>query len=71
MRQIKGLAAVECNRVLHRSGAFCEHESYDHVIRMGKELEHTIWYVLINPVKAALVTSREQRKWTYLKEGVL
>lgn len=67
LRLIKGATARECNRTLHRSGPFWQHESYDHVIRTGDELERTIWYVLNNPVKAGLVESWEQWQWTYVK----
>lgn len=71
LRRIKGLTGVECNRVLNRTGSFWQHESYDHVIRNGGELERTIWYVLYNPMKAGLVTSWEQWPWTYVKAALV
>lgn len=71
LRKIKGPTAVDCNRVLKRTGSFWQHESYDHVIRNGDELERTIWYVLYNPVKAGLVISWEQWPWTYVKPALV
>jgi len=57
--------------VLKRNGQFWQRESYDHMIREGRELERTIWYVLNNSVKAGLVPSWEQWRWTYVKPGIL
>jgi len=71
LRQIKGKTARECNLVLHRSGPFWQHESYDHVVRDSEELRRTIWYVLHNPVKAALVNDWSDWPWTYVKKGLL
>ncbi len=71
LRLIKGSTAYECNKILHRSEAFWQHESYDHVIRNEEELERTILYVLNNPVKAHLVDDWKLWKWTYVKEGLI
>ena len=54
LRKIKGSTARECNKILSRTGAFWQHESYDHVIRDEVELKHIVEYVLNNPVKARL-----------------
>jgi REP element-mobilizing transposase RayT len=70
-RLIKGSTAYESNKILHRTGAFWQHESYDHVTRDDQELERTIWYVLYNPVKAHLVDDWKLWKWTYVKEGLI
>lgn len=67
LQSLKAYTARECNRVLHRSGAFWQHESYDHVIRNEKEFEKIIWYILNNPVKAGLVDDWKEWKWTYCK----
>jgi putative transposase len=64
---LKKLTAGEANRILHRSGAFWQHESYDHVVRNGKELQRIINYVLNNPVKAGLVPNVGDWKWSYSK----
>ncbi len=71
LRLIKGSTARTCNDLLYRSGAFWQHESYDHVIRSSQELERTIWYVLNNPVKAGLVNSWKGWEWTYCKPGLI
>jgi putative transposase len=71
LRLIKGSTARACNAALRRTGAFWQHESYDHVVRNGEELEQTIWYVLNNPVKARLVDSWEQWQWTYCKPNLV
>lgn len=69
LENLKWYTALKANRILRRKGAFWQHESYDHVVRNGKELERIIWYVMNNPVKAGLVTNAEDWKWGYyLKE---
>lgn len=50
--ELKSFSALKCNKLLKRSGAFWQSESYDHVIREGDDLERIIKYVLYNPVKA-------------------
>lgn len=67
---LKKYTALRANRILHRAGAFWQGESYDHVIRNGKELKYTIWYVLSNPVKAGLVQTWEKWPWTFVKPGL-
>ena len=67
LASLKKYTALRANRVLHRSGAFWQDESYDHVIRDDAELERTIWYLLQNPVSANLVVSWEQWPWNYCK----
>lgn len=54
MHNIKRNSANHANRVLGRTGAFWQRESYDHFARDEKELERIIKYVLFNPVKAGL-----------------
>lgn len=65
MRSLKGRTAREANLVLGRSGAFWQHENYDHVVRDEGELGRIIGYVLENPVKAGLVQAREEWNWSY------
>ena len=55
MHNIKRNSANHANKVLERTGAFWQHESYDHFIRNEANLERIIKYVLYNPVKANLV----------------
>jgi putative transposase len=64
MQRLKGRTALEANKLLHRQGEpFWRHESYDHLVRDGKEGERIIAYVLNNPVKAGLV--EEWTQWPY------
>ncbi len=62
---LKGSTARECNKLLKRTGAFWQHESYDHVVRNEDELRRIVEYVLNNPVKAGLVEVEEDWMWSY------
>jgi REP element-mobilizing transposase RayT len=66
---IKKYSGLRANRVLGRHGAFWHDESYDHVIRDVAELERTIEYVLMNPVKAGLCKDWREWKCSYIREG--
>ncbi|MBF8276405.1 MAG: hypothetical protein HW390_1478 [Candidatus Brocadiaceae bacterium] len=68
LQSLKAYTAGKANKILLNNGAFWQHESYDHVVRDGKELERIIDYVLHNPVKAGLVSSQEQWKWNYCRK---
>lgn len=68
---LKKHTALESNKILKRTGAFWQNESYHHVIRDGAELDRTIWYVLLNPVKAGFVNNWKDWKWSYYKPGLL
>lgn len=68
LQSLKAYTAKEANKILRQNGAFWQHESYDHVVRDGKELERIIDYVLHNPVKAGMVSGREQWKWSYCRK---
>ncbi len=65
---IKGGSAFEANRLLNRTGAFWQPESYDHYVRDGNELARIIDYVVQNPVRAGLVTHWEAWPGTFLDE---
>lgn len=67
MQSLKGYTAFKANRLLKRSGAFWQAESYDHVVRDAGELERIIGYVLNNPVKAGCVADWQAWKWSYVK----
>jgi putative transposase len=62
LQRLKSYTATQANKLLGRTGAFWQAESYDHVVRKG-ELERVVAYVLENPVKAGLV--EEWEKWPY------
>ena len=49
LQSLKAYTARECNKVLQRTGQFWQRESYDDVVRNGKELERIISYVIDNP----------------------
>ena len=70
MKTLKGYTAFQANRLLGRSGAFWERESFDHVVRNAEEFERIVRYVLNNPVKAGLVAEWQQWKWTYRRKDV-
>lgn len=67
MHNIKRNSANHANKILGRTGAFWQHESYDHYAREENELERIIKYVLYNPVKAGLTDDWAKWKWTYCK----
>jgi putative transposase len=71
LENLKWYTALKCNRLLGRTGAFWQNESYDHIIRNNQELIKTVEYVLNNPVKAGLVKLRELWPWNYLKPDIL
>ena len=66
LESIKKFSARECNKVLHRSGRFWQHESFDRIIRNREDLYYTINYILDNPVKAGLCKKRKNWKWSYV-----
>ncbi|GJQ21438.1 MAG: hypothetical protein HBSIN02_17930 [Bacteroidia bacterium] len=70
LENLKWYTALQCNKVLGRTGQFWEHESYDHVIREGR-LEATIRYVLKNPVSAGLVPRELEWQWSFCRPGIL
>jgi putative transposase len=70
LQSLKRFTAREANEILSRGGAFWQHESYDHVVRDGKELLRVIAYVVRNPEKAGLVDTWESWRWSFLREGV-
>lgn len=71
MQRLKGGTAYQANQLLGRRGAFWQHESYDHTVRDGRELERIVAYVLQNPVKAGLAAAWDEWPWTYWKDAHL
>ncbi|MBI2428109.1 MAG: transposase [Ignavibacteriales bacterium] len=67
LHSLKRFTAREANRILHRTGAFWQNESYDHIVRNGAELERIVYYIINNPVKAGLIDIPQKWKWTYCK----
>ncbi len=66
---IKGVSARKVNLMRNSHGQIWQHESYDHIIRSGKELRQTVKYLANNPVKAGLVNeTQEYIGWYYNSE---
>src|SRR5262249_16235738 len=55
LHSLKSYTANKVNQLLHRSGQFWQHESYDHWVRDDDELQRIVDYISWNPVKAQLV----------------
>jgi REP element-mobilizing transposase RayT len=68
MHSLKRNTARRANLVLDRSGAFWEHESFDHYIRNRTEWNRIVKYILENPVKAGLVKSSNDWPWNYFRD---
>lgn len=67
MHNIKRNSAKQANSILKRTGAFWQHENYDHVVRDETELKRIVQYVLNNPVQAGLVANWKDWQWSYTK----
>ncbi len=52
--------------MVNRNGALWQSESYDHIVRNGKEYSRIINYILLNPVKAGLVENWQDWELTFL-----
>ena len=70
MQLVKGGSSFSCNKVLGRSGRFWQDERFDHVLRQN-EFWRTIRYVLMNPVRAKVVSQWSDYPWTYVDPGIL
>ena len=69
MHSLKGYTAHRANQILRRTGAFWQHENYDHVVRGDNEWRRISTYLLNNPVKAGLVSRPEEWEWSYCRQG--
>lgn len=71
MKGIKGVSARKIN--LHRRsiGQIWQHESYDHIIRDGKELKIKFNYIVNNPVKAGYVDRPQEYAGLYCNEKII
>ena len=63
----KSFTAKECNRLLGRTGAIWQGESYDHLVRGEEDLMNQINYAWSNPDKAGL----ENWKWRGRDESLV
>ncbi len=71
LQSLKAFTARKCNTLLHREGAFWQHESYDHIVRDDAELTRIVEYLMNNPVKAGLCKEWQDWPWTYVKTELL
>ncbi|MCB9895724.1 MAG: transposase [Planctomycetes bacterium] len=62
----KSFTAKQANRLLGRTGAFWQSESYDHLVRDEHDFAHAVSYTLENPAAAGL----RDWKWVGAKEGL-
>jgi REP-associated tyrosine transposase len=70
LQSLKRHTARAANKALGREGAFWHHESYDHVVRDGDDLERILQYVLLNPVKAHFCNDWRRWKWSYVRSDL-
>jgi len=65
LQSVKGFTAREANKMLGRVGeAFWQAESYDHYVRNAAEWDRIRRYIEENPVRAGLVRSPEEYRWS-------
>lgn len=70
MQSIKGVSARAANQILGISGTpFWQHESYDHMVRTPTEFTKIRSYIENNPVKAGLVVTAEEYRWSSAWSG--
>ncbi len=60
----KSFTAKECNRALHRTGAFWMPDYHDRFIRDNNHLRKAVAYIQENPVKAGLCEISERWPWS-------
>lgn len=71
LQKHKRHSAIQCNKLLNRSGKFWTHESYDHIIRNNDEFERIVFYTINNPVKAGFVKQWQEWKWMYVSRELV
>ncbi len=65
LQTLKGYTARQANLLLKRTGQpFWQSESYDHWVRNEEEGRRIKAYIESNPVKAGLVESAEEYRWS-------
>jgi len=65
MHSLKRYTARKANQILGLTGhPFWQEESYDHLVRDETEFRRIADYIELNPVKAGLVTAREEFPWS-------
>ena len=70
LRSLKGITAKRANQILGLTGrAFWQEESYDHVVRNGKEFRRICGYIEENPVRAGLAGEAGEYRWSSAWRG--
>jgi REP element-mobilizing transposase RayT len=70
MKSLKGITARRANAMLSLTGnRFWQEESYDHLVRDGKEFEKIRKYIEQNPVRAGLVKDSSEYRWSSAAEA--
>lgn len=64
LRTLKGGTARACNKVLKRTGAFRQAETYDRAVRNAVEFGRIVNYIEMNPVRAGLCSTQEEWRWS-------
>jgi putative DNA methylase len=65
MSGIKGASAHAVNRLLGRKGSLWQAESFDHLLRSGESTRAKAEYICQNPIRAGLVGSDTEYRWTW------
>jgi len=70
LQSLTGSTAREANRLLGRTReSFWQKESYDHWVRSPEEFERIRNYIENNPVKAGLVRTAGEYRWSSGRRG--
>ena len=69
MKSLKWFTAREGNRMIGSRGAFWQDETYDRLVRDGREFERVKNYIEWNPVRAGLVKEPEDYPWSSAGAG--
>ncbi len=64
LHSIKSFSANQINLIRGEKGPVWQRESYDRIMRDTKELEETIAYVELNPVRQGLVNKPDEYEWS-------
>jgi REP element-mobilizing transposase RayT len=64
-KSLKGITAKRANAMLALTGlSFWQEESYDHMVRDGREFEKIREYIERNPIRAGLVKEASEYRWS-------
>jgi REP element-mobilizing transposase RayT len=70
MHSIKSYSAKRIMKLKNSKGSVWLDESYDRIIRDGKEFLDTMNYIVCNPVKVGLVRNPADYKWLFYQGSV-